>query len=293
MLKVHEAHKLVHVVYPVVLHAASSVLLVVHTIITIWYLPYWMPHFQLALVAIFVLVFIYWFVHLICGELEHPFSANCTAIDLSRVQDELNVCLQACISGSRRAPLQLCVEPVDMTTAPLQSSVRTMQAFCEETRSSKDRKRFSAHSQQSCDVQGRSPSSIPKKSPTSQAGVLPEPLPMATREPQPSAGAERTSRGGLQTSGASWPSDVTIEVLRTSVASQQSDVTVKASLDRQRVSWQPQAVEVAHQQALVADSVTAAQGDGRSEGSQTGGQGGCIHHTGAQRQAMPANKDFL
>lgn len=71
-----------------------------------------MPEFQLALLAIFILVFSYWFVHLICYELEQPFSARCTAIDLAQVQDELNARLQAFVSGAQRAPLELRAEAV-------------------------------------------------------------------------------------------------------------------------------------------------------------------------------------
>merc|ERR1711871_1329007 len=78
MLKVHEAHKIVNVPYPIDLNAASTFFLIFHFILTVWFVPSWMPSDGLSLAIIFVLVFSHWFVHFICGELEQPFSSRCT-----------------------------------------------------------------------------------------------------------------------------------------------------------------------------------------------------------------------
>lgn len=153
MLKVHQAYKMVNVPYPVALNYASSFLLCIFSALTVWYLPSWVPHERLSLLCIFTLVFIYWFVHFVCGELERPFSASCTALDLAEVQDGLNVRLNAFVLAVRRPPLKLRAEFVAGTARPAEASLRAMADFARQHDPRKESEEFSSEQRRLSSVQ--------------------------------------------------------------------------------------------------------------------------------------------
>eukprot|EP00450_Noctiluca_scintillans_P026643 CAMPEP_0194535150 /NCGR_PEP_ID=MMETSP0253-20130528/73602_1 /TAXON_ID=2966 /ORGANISM="Noctiluca scintillans" /LENGTH=516 /DNA_ID=CAMNT_0039380889 /DNA_START=25 /DNA_END=1575 /DNA_ORIENTATION=+ len=110
MKQYHRSLKFTRVPFPFPYTAVLELLLVIHGLITPVVVCSWTENIVWACLFTFVLVFAFWSLHFLAGELENPFDSELNDLNMNEIQRELNQHLLALASDTSRT-VRLSVKP--------------------------------------------------------------------------------------------------------------------------------------------------------------------------------------
>lgn len=110
MKQYHRSLKFTRVPFPFPYTAVLELLLVIHGLITPVVVCSWTNNITWACLFTFVLVFAFWSLHFLAGELENPFDSELNDLNMTDIQRELNQHLLALAADTSRT-VRLCVKP--------------------------------------------------------------------------------------------------------------------------------------------------------------------------------------